>query len=126
MNEQTNKFILDLSYSFALKIVAFAEVMEQSRDFEEEGQLFKSGTSIGARIREAQASESMEGFLYNLSCAVIEAEETETRLRQYRNSGVYPDTTNLLNDILVMKRFLKDIIDTTRRKQLQNEKLANM
>jgi four helix bundle protein len=126
MNEQTNKFILDLSYSFALKIVSFSEEMEKSRDYEEEGELFKSGTAIGARIREAQASESSEGFLYNLSCAVIEAEETETRLRQYRNKGIYPDAINLLNDILVLKRFLKDIIDTTRRKQLQNEKMTNM
>ena len=114
MSKQTEKFILDLSYSFALKIVSFAEEMEKSRDYEEESLLFKSGTSIGARIREAQAAESKEGFLYSLSCAVIEAEETEKRLRHYRNSGTYPNAINLLNDILVMKRFLKDIIDTTK------------
>lgn len=119
MSKRTEKFILDLSYAFALKIASYSEVLEKSRDYDEASQLFKSGTSIGANIREAQAAGSNDNFMYNLRNAVKEAEETERRLLRYKNSEVYPDMQDLLKDIAVMKRFLDDIINTTKREQFQ-------
>ena len=112
MSERTNKFILDLSYAFALKIVSYAEVLEKSRNYEEAEGLFKSGTSIGANIRDAQSAESSDGFIYYLTNAVKEAEYTRHRLLNHRNSGNYPDVQDLINDIRAMKDFINDIIKT--------------
>lgn len=110
MSRRTNKFILDLTYVFALKIVSYAEVLEKLRNYDEAGRLFKSGTSIGANIRDAQSAESNDWFLYNLTYAIKEAEDTENRLRLYRNSEDYPDVNDLIKDIAIMKQFLKDMI----------------
>lgn len=41
------------------------------------GQLLKSGTSIGANVREAQSCESRADFIHKLKIAHKEAEETE-------------------------------------------------
>ena len=46
--------ILELSFAFALKIVAYCELLEKQKKFIIANQLLKSGTSIGANIREAQ------------------------------------------------------------------------
>ncbi len=126
MSKQTEKFILDLSYSFALKISSYSEVMEKSRDYDEAGRLFKSGASIGANIREAQTSGNIDSFIYNLYNAVKEAEETENRLLKYKNSEVYPDIHDLLNDIRVMKRFLRDVINSSKSEQFHNNTLAHL
>jgi four helix bundle protein len=40
-------------------------------------QLFKSGTSIHANIREAQNAESKADFIHKMKIAAKEAEETE-------------------------------------------------
>ncbi|MFN8338858.1 MAG: four helix bundle protein [Saprospiraceae bacterium] len=40
-------------------------------------QLFRSGTSIGANIREAQSAESKADFIYKVKIADKEANETE-------------------------------------------------
>jgi four helix bundle protein len=114
MSERTNKFILDLSYAFALKIVTYAEELEKSRNYEEAEGLFKSGTSIGANIRDAQSAESQDGFIYHLMYAVKEAEETRRRLLDHRNSGKYPDVQDLINDISTMKEFINDILKSTK------------
>ena len=59
MNEKPN-LIVDLTFSFSLKIIAFTEQLELKRKFNMANQLFKSGTSIGANIREAQGAEKVK------------------------------------------------------------------
>ena len=48
--------ILDLSFKFALDIIRFTEDLETLRKYNLANQLFHSGTSIGANIREAQSA----------------------------------------------------------------------
>lgn len=52
MSEKPN-LIVDLTFSFSLKIIAFTELLESKRKFNMAKQLFKSGTSIGANVCEA-------------------------------------------------------------------------
>jgi four helix bundle protein len=113
MSQRTDKFILDLSHAFALKIVLYAEELEKVRYYDEAGTIFKSGTSIGASIREAQMATDKDSFIYNLVYAVKEAEGTENLLKQYKNTSNYPDVTHLLKDISIMKRFLNDILESS-------------
>jgi four helix bundle protein len=45
-------------------------------------QLFRSGTSIGANVREAQSAQSDKDFLHKLEIALKEARETQYWLNQ--------------------------------------------
>jgi four helix bundle protein len=49
---------------------------EQNREFVLSKQLFRSGTSVGANIREAINAESTADFIHKLSIAQKECDET--------------------------------------------------
>jgi four helix bundle protein len=45
--------IVDLTFGFSLKIIYFTEILESKKKFNIANQLFRSGTSIGANVKEA-------------------------------------------------------------------------
>ena len=51
--EKKDNLIVSLSLQFALDIIVFTEILQQTKKFNLANQLFRSGTSIGANIREA-------------------------------------------------------------------------
>lgn len=75
-NDKPN-IIVEKSFKFALKIVAFCELLEDKKKFVVSRQLLRSGTSIGANIREAQNAESKVDFIHKFKLAAKEADETE-------------------------------------------------
>lgn len=56
--------ILDLSFEFALQIIDFCELLKENKKYVIAKQLLRSGTSIGANIREAQNAESNSDFIH--------------------------------------------------------------
>lgn len=106
--------ILDLSFEFALQIVKFTENLEALKKYNLANQLFRSGTSIGANIREAQSAESKADFIYKVKIADKEANETEYWLLLYEHSESYPNCENLLDDVLVLKKIRSKIIGTAK------------
>lgn len=75
--EVSKNLILSLSFEFALEIIKYCEILEEKRKFVIATQLLKSGTSIGANVKEAQNAESKNDFIHKLKIALKEAEETE-------------------------------------------------
>lgn len=69
--------ILELSFDFALQLIDYCELLEEKRKYVIARQLLKSGTSVGANIREAQNAESNQDFIHKLKIAAKEADETE-------------------------------------------------
>ena len=66
------------SYSFALKIIQLSRVLlEAKREFVISKQLLRSGTAIGALIKEAEHAQSKADFLHKMNVALKEANETE-------------------------------------------------
>lgn len=57
------------STELALEIISFCEVLEAKRKFVVGKQLLRSGTSVGANIREAQHAESRADFIHKLKIA---------------------------------------------------------
>ena len=55
--------IVTKSLQFAVEIVKFSEKLEDAKKFVIARQVLKSGTSIGANIREAQNAESKADFI---------------------------------------------------------------
>lgn len=56
-NDKDNQ-IVNLTLEFALAIVEYSEILEENKKFVIARQLLRSGTSIGANVREAQNAES--------------------------------------------------------------------
>ena len=69
--------IVEKTFEFALLIVEFAEKLESNKKYVIANQLLKSGTSIGANVREAQNAESKADFIHKMKIAAKEADETE-------------------------------------------------
>ena len=66
------------SYAFALRIIkAYRFLSTEQKEFVLSKQLLRSGTSIGANIRESEHAQSKADFIHKLSVALKEANETE-------------------------------------------------
>ncbi|WP_394747954.1 four helix bundle protein [Spongiimicrobium salis] len=64
------------SFLFACEIVTYSRSLRDKKEFEIASQLLKSGTSIGANVREAQRGVSTKDFKNKLGIALKEADET--------------------------------------------------
>jgi four helix bundle protein len=116
---QTNKpnLIVDLSFEFALKVIEYTELLESKRKWNMANQLFRSGTSIGANVREAQNAESTADFIHKIKVAAKEADETEYWLMLCKKSKNYPDPDELLELIGSIQRVISKIISSTKAKR---------
>ena len=92
--------VLNLAFEFALNIIEYTEELESRKRFNMAKQLFKSGASIHANIREAQNAESKVDFIHKMKIAAKEAEETEGWLMLCKYSKSYPEPNELLEKLV--------------------------
>ena len=104
--EPKKNLILEKSFDFALQIIEYSELLEESKKYVIARQLLKSGTSIGANLREAQNAESKDDFIHKIKISAKEAEETEYWLLLCKHSKSYPDCEELLSGITEIKKLL--------------------
>ena len=70
--------VRDKSFAFAVRVVRLCQhVQTTRREFVLSKQLLRSGTAIGALIREADQAESRADFVHKMSIALKEANESE-------------------------------------------------
>ena len=108
--------IVDKTLEFALSIIEFAEELESRRKFVIANQILKSGTSIGANVREAQNAESKADFIHKMKIAAKEADETEYWLLLCQRSKSYPDCEAQQNEIKEIVKILSKIISSSKSK----------
>ncbi|HAL81835.1 MAG TPA: four helix bundle protein [Mucilaginibacter sp.] len=113
MGDRPN-LIVDLTFNFSLKIISFTEILESKKKFNMANQLFKSGTSIGANVSEAQGAESKNDFKHKCKIAYKEAEETEYWLKLCKHAESYPFEEAMLSDVQSIMRILGKIISSTK------------
>jgi four helix bundle protein len=121
MTKKEPNIILELSINFSLSLIEFCDELESHRKYSIAGQLFRSGTSIGANVSEAQDCESKADFLHKIKIAAKEARETSYWIYLCNNSKNYPANPKLLDDVNAISRVLTKII-TTMRAKLEAEK----
>ncbi|MCL2663515.1 MAG: four helix bundle protein [Oscillospiraceae bacterium] len=74
----TNNVIVDKSKLFAIRIIRLYQYLRNNkREFILSKQVLRSGTSIGANIREAHQGQSKKDFISKMNIALKEAAETE-------------------------------------------------
>lgn len=72
-----NTIVQDKSFLFAQLIIRFCLNLKDQKHYELSSQLIRSGTSVGANIREAQRAESKRDFKHKLRIALKEADESK-------------------------------------------------
>ena len=77
MSKLENSPIRIKSFQFACDIVFFTRLLKKQNEFELASQLLRSGTSIGANVREAQRGVSTKDFKNKFGIALKEADETK-------------------------------------------------
>ncbi len=75
--------ICDRTFRFAVEVVRFCDHLDDQPGVGRVlmSQIVRSGTSVGANVKEAQAAESRADFTSKMSIALKEARETNFRLR---------------------------------------------
>lgn len=117
----TGKFVArEKSRAFALRVVKHCRLLqERDREYVLSRQLLRSGTAIGALIREAEQAESRADFVHKLSIALKEASETAYWLDLLTESG-YLDSVqgqSMMADTEELLKILTAIIRTTKRRR---------
>ncbi len=112
----SDNLIVRLSLEFAIGVVKYAEILEANKKFVIAKQLLKSGTSIGANVREAQNAESLGDFLHKIKIAAKEAEETDYWLLICDNMTSYPDCDHLKAQLIDIKNIIAKIIISIKSK----------
>ena len=107
--------LLDKSKAFALRIIKVCnEVKREKKESVLTNQLVRSGTSIGANIREAFYTHSKADFVAKLQIALKECSESEYWLDLLIESGYYDDMT-MLDQCIEIKKLLISSINTSKR-----------
>jgi four helix bundle protein len=84
--------LLTKSFAFALRVIKLSRYLQKEhKEYILSKQIMRSGTSIGALIREAQYAQSKADFLHKLTIALKEANETKYWLQLLVESN-YIDT----------------------------------
>lgn len=117
MQKENENLIVKLSLEFALDIIAYSEKLEELKKYIIARQLLKSGTSIGANVREAQNAESKADFIHKMKIAAKEADETEFWLTLCELAPSYPNPEELKSKLESLINIISKIIITSKGRQ---------
>lgn len=105
------------SVAFSLRIIkAYRFLQENKNEYVLSKQLLRSGTAIGALVREAEFVESSGDFVHKLHIALKEANESDYWLLLLKESG-YIDEVSYLSikqDCKELIKLLVSIVKTTK------------
>jgi four helix bundle protein len=75
--KKSSVIIVDKSFDFAVRIINLYKFLcEKKKEFVLSKQVLRSGTSIGANVREAQNAQSRPDFIHKMAIAQKECDET--------------------------------------------------
>ena len=113
--------IHELSYDFACRITRLFQYLTEDAKYKEyvqSKQIYRSGTSIGANVRESKHAQSDADFLSKMSIAYKEADETDFWLNLLHDNGYLNDEqfNSMKQDIDRILKILTSIVRTLNEK----------
>ncbi|WP_149205656.1 four helix bundle protein [Flavobacterium johnsoniae] len=113
---EKKNIIKEKSFAFAIDIVNLYRVLIEKKEFVLSRQVVRSGTSIGANIRESEHAQSKADFIHKLSISLKEANETEYWLDLLYETKYLSDIEfqNIKPKIIELLRLLTSIIKTSK------------
>lgn len=119
MKNEKRNIVADKSYAFALRIIKLYKfLISGKKEYVLSKQLLRSGTAIGALIKEAEHAQSKADFLNKMNIALKEANETEYWLMLLKDSeyidlksynSIHPESIELI-------KLLVSIVKSTKEK----------
>lgn len=112
-----NNVVKDKSFDFAIRIVKLYQYLcVEKKEFILSKQLLRSGTGIGAMIREAEHAESKNDFIHKFAIAQKEANESVYWLELLKATDYLNEKefANIHNDAITILKLITSIIKTTK------------
>lgn len=113
-----NNIVASKSKAFAIRCIKLYQyLVNEKKEYVMSKQLLRSGTSIGANIREALRGQSKADFYSKLSISLKEASETEYWLELLNETGfiedkffdgIYSDCQELISLLVAITKHQKE------------------
>lgn len=123
--------ITDKSKAFALRVIRLYKYLTtERREFLISKQLFRSGTSIGANIRESKRAQTDPDFYSKLTVALKEAEESaywiellyeSDYITEIQFNSLYADCNEIISMLVTITKKQKQRILKTRKYESRSD-----
>ena len=112
-----DNLIIDKSKAFAIRIIRlYQHLAEEHKEYTLSKQVLRSGTSIGANVREATRAHSKADFIAKMQIALKEAGETEYWIELLQETGYITEKVgeSMLADCRELLKMISAIIRTAK------------
>ena len=110
--------VKEKSFRFAVRIVRLCKFLtEEKKEYVISRQILRSGTSIGANVKEALQAESKADFIHKLSISLKEASETEYWLQLLKETEYIDQMAydSMMSDCVELLKLLTSIIKSSKQ-----------
>ena len=114
MRNDKDNVIVQMTFSYAVDIIHFAESLESKRKFVVGNQLLRCGTAIGAMVHESQNAESKADFVHKMKIAAKECDETIYWLKLCKAAYAFEHCDTMLSKASQIMLILSKIISTSK------------
>ena len=107
------------SYAFALRVVKlYKYLVSEKKEYVFSKQLLRSGTAIGALVKEAEHAQSKADFIHKMNIALKEANETVYWLELLKDSDYLDKEAfcSIHQDAVTLLKMLISIVKTSKQK----------
>ena len=120
MADEIKHILRDKSKAFAIRIVRLSQYLQDHfHEYVLSRQVLKSGTSIGANIRESKNAQSISDFISKLEIALKESDETEYWLEILHETDYISDDEfdSIVTDNKELTAMLVSIVKSSKKKR---------
>ena len=122
-----NNIVKDKSFDFAIRIVKLYQYLSvEKKEFTLSKQLLRSGTSIGAMIREAEHAESKNDFIHKFAIVQKEANESVYWLELLKATDYLNEKEfeNIHNDAIAILKLITSVLRITKNQVISKQLLS--
>lgn len=115
---KTDNIIVDKSKAFAIRTIKLYQYLcDEKKEFVMSKQLLRSGTSVGANVKEAIRGQSKDDFAHKMNISLKEASESEYWLELLHETGYITEVQfdSIIADCRELIRILTSIIKSSRK-----------
>lgn len=127
MKDLTENIVAVKSMDFAVRCVKLAKFLrENHHEYDLAGQVLRSGTSIGANVREALRGQSRADFRAKMNISLGEANETQYWIDLLRRVGYLSEDEyrSIYDDCTALCKLLMSIVKSTSQ-SIEQEKIIS-
>lgn len=119
-SKKRESILKEKSYKFAVRMVKLSQHLQtNNKEYVLSKQILRSGTAIGALVREAEFAQSTSDFIHKLNIALKEANETDFWLNLLKDTD-YIDITSFNSMTNDCKELIAILVSSIKTLKLKN------